>query len=128
MKVLLLSPDVGLFKRVGGELAKRGGNSVHYGRRGDRALGLMEWIRPDAVIVDLLTPGLGGPSFLRKSHELEGCGSVVYMVLDHGLSAGSDLEEGETNRLVFLYRRLAEGRILDRLLALGEKAGEPEPA
>jgi len=128
MKVLLLSPDVGLFKRLGGELAKRGGYSVHYGRRGERALGLVEWVRPDAVIVDLLTPGLGGPSFLRKSRGIEGCGETVYMVLDQGLSAGSGLEDGESSRWVFLNRRLAEGRILDRLIALGEKMGEPEPA
>ena len=126
--VLLVEDDAGFAQLLEAELAARGVSAMH-SPSAEAALEQLAAVRPGAIVLDLILPGVQGEAFLAKLYELSSGGSgfertpvVVVTVKDLNSSERASLEQlgavavlrkgsdAATNAADTVARLLAESR------------------
>jgi CheY-like chemotaxis protein len=87
---VLLVDDEPLFRSPAALVLRRAGYTVDCAASGEEALRLLESVRPDLIILDLMMPGIGGLAVLRRLRSDARWAGLPAVVL----SAGSDGEAG----------------------------------
>ncbi|MCI9678159.1 MAG: sporulation transcription factor Spo0A [Oscillospiraceae bacterium] len=103
---------------------ERDGRFTAAGSTGDgaRVLDLVEEVKPDILLLDLLLPGLDGLSILRGLREQAGDGPVVIAV-SHFVSQEMVAEAGTLGASLFVSKPYNEGAMMENMLRLLEKRG-----
>jgi CheY-like chemotaxis protein len=90
MTRILLVDDEAWFRTPAAIMLRQGGYHVDCAASGEEALQLLESIHPDLILLDLVMPGMGGLSFLRRIRADERFAAMPVIVL----SAVSDGQPG----------------------------------
>jgi CheY-like chemotaxis protein len=104
-KILLVDDDADIRLIAEISLSSLGGWQVVQAASGAEALDLASRERPDLILLDVMMPGMDGPTTLEKLRELE---------------------DGHATPVIFMTAKVQKAEI-DRLLSLGVRGLIPKP-
>ena len=104
-KILLVDDDADIRLIAEISLSSLGGWQVVQAASGAEALDLASRERPDLILLDVMMPGMDGPTTLEKLRELE---------------------DGQATPVIFMTAKVQKAEI-DRLLSLGVRGLIPKP-